>query len=216
MSERRASARASAPPDRPRVLLAEEETLLRDALQGLLARDFSVVAAVPDLESMRREIVRLGPHVVVAGLSLLSARDGDEMHAFRVAAAPAVVVVVADRPPIETDDGRSTTPSGWVLRSSTADDLRAAVRAAAASRWLAPLPAEAPVSRPGRATGLGVTPRAAEVVRLIARGKVMREVAADLGISVRTVAFHKYKTMRSLGLDSTAALVRYAVRNSML
>jgi DNA-binding NarL/FixJ family response regulator len=54
------------------------------------------------------------------------------------------------------------------------------------------------------------------VVRLIARGKVMKEVAADLGISVRTVAFHKYRTMRSLGLDSSAALVRYAVYNHML
>jgi DNA-binding NarL/FixJ family response regulator len=61
-----------------------------------------------------------------------------------------------------------------------------------------------------------VTPRAAEVVRLIARGKAMKQVAADLGISVRTVAFHKYKTMRSLGLDSSAALVHYAVRNDML
>jgi DNA-binding NarL/FixJ family response regulator len=44
----------------------------------------------------------------------------------------------------------------------------------------------------------------------------MKEVAADLGISTRTVAFHKYKTMRALGLDSSAALVRYAVRNHML
>jgi DNA-binding NarL/FixJ family response regulator len=61
-----------------------------------------------------------------------------------------------------------------------------------------------------------VTPRAAEVVRLIARGKAMKQVAADLGISVRTVAFHKYKTMRELSLDSTAALVRYAVRNHLV
>ena len=72
--------------------------------------------------------------------------------------------------------------------------------------------------RPENAAGAAsvVTPRAAEVVRLIARGKAMKQVAADLGISVRTVAFHKYKTMRSLGLDSSAALVHYAVRNDML
>ena len=111
----------------------------------------------------------------------------------------------------EGDDARAERlrldVSGWVLRSSTALDLREAVQAAAGTpgRQFA-----------GERTACAITPRASEVVRLLAHGKPMKEVAADLGISTRTVAFHKYKTMRALGLDSSAALVRYAVRNHML
>jgi DNA-binding NarL/FixJ family response regulator len=61
-----------------------------------------------------------------------------------------------------------------------------------------------------------VTPRGVEVVRLLAQGKRMKEAAADLGITTRTVAFHKYRTMKALGIDSSAELVRYAVRNRMV
>ena len=111
---------------------------------------------------------------------------------------------------------------GGPLRHSTAKErergYHEAVRAAGNRP---PLAVRSPAVRSDapRATIAGataVTPRAAEVVRLIARGKAMKQVAADLGISVRTVAFHKYRTMRNLGLDSSAALVRYAVHNEML
>jgi DNA-binding NarL/FixJ family response regulator len=206
----------SAPKTVPRVLLAEEETLVRDALRGLLEEEFRVVGAVPDFDSMRADTARLRPEVVVVGLGLLLTRAPAEVRALRAAAPHARFVVVAHQPASAVAEALSVPVSGWVLRSSTAEDLRGAVRAAGARRRLAFPPPAPAVPRGGGATGLAVTPRAADVVRLIARGKVMKEVAADLGISVRTVAFHKYKTMRDLGLDSTAALVRYAVHNHML
>jgi len=186
-----------------RVLLAEEETLVREGLRLLLEGDFRVVGTVADAGSLSRETRRLRPDVVVAGLRLLLAGpDG----ALSKNTGVAFVVLAS-----EGDDARAERlrldVSGWVLRSSTALDLREAVQAAAGTpgRQFA-----------GERTACAITPRASEVVRLLARGKPMKEVAADLGISTRTVAFHKYKTMRALGLDSSAALVRYAVRNHML
>jgi DNA-binding NarL/FixJ family response regulator len=199
---------------RRRVLLAEGETLLRDGLRKLLEDDFQVVGAVSDFESLRAGATRLRPDVVVADLSLLLARGVEAARALRAAAPDARLIVLAREPQSAVPQTSVLGASGWVLRSSTEGELRAAVRAAATRRRL-----------PSRPTGLGageetgttaVTPRAAEVVRLIARGKAMKQVAADLGISARTVAFHKYKTMRDLGLDSSAALVCYAVRNRML
>jgi DNA-binding NarL/FixJ family response regulator len=201
----------SSPRTRPSVLVAEEETLLRDALQTLLMRDFRVVGSVADFESMRRAAARLRPDVIVVGLSLLQERDLREVRAVPDA-APARLVVVAHEPASAVGEALAAAAAGWVLRSATVEELRAAVRVAGAGRRLVFRPPAPNGAREGEA----VTPRAADVVRLIARGKVMKEVAADLGISVRTVAFHKYKTMRHLGLDSTAALVRYAVRNDML
>jgi DNA-binding NarL/FixJ family response regulator len=188
---------------RPSVLVAEKETLLRDGLQYLLDRDFRVVGGVPDFESMLQAAARSRPDVIVVGLSVLLERGLDEVRSFSATAEAARYVVVAQQPASDVAEALPVAASQWVLRSSTAEDLRAAVRAAGAGREV-------------ESIGLAVTPRAADVVRLIARGKVMKQVAADLGISVRTVAFHKYKTMRNLGLDSTAALVRYAVRNHML
>jgi DNA-binding NarL/FixJ family response regulator len=186
-----------------RVLLAEDETLVREGLRLLLEGDFRVVGTVADAESLRAETRRLRPDVVVAGLRLLlGCPDG------ALSKTPGVAFVVLAS---EGDDARAERlrldVSGWVLRSSTALDLREAVQAAAGTpgRHFA-----------GERTARAITPRASEVVRLLACGKPMKEVAADLGISTRTVAFHKYKTMRALGLDSSAALVRYAVRNHML
>lgn len=200
---------------RPRILLAEEETLPRDAFRRLLEDEFRVVGAVPDVESLRRAATRLQPDVVVACLSLLLARGVDEARVAWAAAGNARLVVVAREPEAAVAEAPRLGACAWVLRSSTAEELRAAVRTAAARRRVS---TRTPTGRPENTAGAAsvVTPRAAEVVRLIARGKAMKQVAADLGISVRTVAFHKYKTMRSLGLDSSAALVHYAVRNDML
>jgi DNA-binding NarL/FixJ family response regulator len=57
-----------------------------------------------------------------------------------------------------------------------------------------------------------LTPRQREVLRLIAEGRRMKEIAATLQLSTRTVETHKYQMMHALGVDSTAALVRYAIQ----
>jgi DNA-binding CsgD family transcriptional regulator len=58
--------------------------------------------------------------------------------------------------------------------------------------------------------------RQREVLQLFAEGKVMKEIAEILHISVRTVLFHKYRIMELLGAKSNAELVRYAVRNHII
>jgi DNA-binding NarL/FixJ family response regulator len=57
-----------------------------------------------------------------------------------------------------------------------------------------------------------LTLRQREVLQLVAEGKTMKEVASVLGISTRTAESHKYEIMRQLGVQTTAALIRYAVR----
>ena len=56
-----------------------------------------------------------------------------------------------------------------------------------------------------------LTPRQRDVLRLIVKGQRMKEIAANLGLSTRTVETHKYEMMQTLGLHSTAELVRYAL-----
>ena len=65
------------------------------------------------------------------------------------------------------------------------------------------------------ANELGLTPRQREVLRLIADGRTMKEVAALLGLSPRTVETHKYQVMEALGVGTTAELVRYALEHGL-
>ena len=63
----------------------------------------------------------------------------------------------------------------------------------------------------GGQKGNPLTPRQREVVRLLAEGKTLREAAEALTITPRTVAFHKYRVMRGLGLKTNADFIRFAV-----
>ena len=60
-----------------------------------------------------------------------------------------------------------------------------------------------------------LTPRQLDVLRLIVKGQRMKEIAANLGLSTRTVETHKYEMMEILGLHSTAELVRYALERRL-
>jgi DNA-binding NarL/FixJ family response regulator len=74
-------------------------------------------------------------------------------------------------------------------------------------------------SSPGKkqnGQGHPVTKREREVVRLLASGSSNKDVANAMGISIRTVETHRATLMRKLGLDSLAALVRYAIRNNII
>jgi DNA-binding NarL/FixJ family response regulator len=61
-----------------------------------------------------------------------------------------------------------------------------------------------------------LTPREREVLQLLAEGKLMKEVAGVLGITARTVAFHKYRMMETLGIRSSAELIQFAVKNQVV
>ena len=61
-----------------------------------------------------------------------------------------------------------------------------------------------------------LTPRQREVVRLLAEGKTMREAANALSISMRTVAFHKYRVMREFGFTTNTDLIRFAMKRHII
>lgn len=76
-------------------------------------------------------------------------------------------------------------------------------------------PKEAPRVR-ARIPVSGPSTRQREVVQLLAEGRPMKEVAYILGVTTRTVAFHKYQVMGERGLKSTASLVQFAIKNRIL
>jgi DNA-binding NarL/FixJ family response regulator len=72
------------------------------------------------------------------------------------------------------------------------------------------------LSRARRRDGEKLTARQTEVLQLLAEGRVMKEVAETLGVSPRTVAFHKYTMMEHLAVKTTAELIQYAVKRGLV
>jgi DNA-binding NarL/FixJ family response regulator len=110
---------------------------------------------------------------------------------------------------------------GYVLKSSAASELFLAIQKAMRGEpYLTPLiskgmPLGVFLTRTTHLPTGGLTPRQREVVQLLAEGRTMKEIASLLGVTPRTVAFHKYSIMKQLGVKSSAELVQYAVQHGL-
>jgi DNA-binding NarL/FixJ family response regulator len=105
--------------------------------------------------------------------------------------------------------------SGFLLKESAGEELSAAIRQALQGHvYLTPVLTRDVMERMAGSSGVPkpkLTPRQLDVLRLIVKGQRMKEIAANLRLSSRTVETHKYEMMQTLGLHSTAELVRYAL-----
>jgi DNA-binding NarL/FixJ family response regulator len=110
--------------------------------------------------------------------------------------------------------------SGYVLKHAAGEELLRALHEVVEGRVdLTPRLTESvltTLTAPATPPAVPLTPRQCEVLRLLAEGCRMKEIAAALQLSTRTVEGHKYEMMRALGVDSTAALVRYAIERGLV
>jgi DNA-binding NarL/FixJ family response regulator len=110
--------------------------------------------------------------------------------------------------------------SGYVLKRSACDELvRATRRVAAGEAYLDPAIASQLLrsgqrrpSSSGMAATVGLSERETEVVRLLAQGLTMKEIAQQLSVSPRTLETYRARAMEKLNLKTRADLVRYAIR----
>ena len=115
---------------------------------------------------------------------------------------------------------------GYVLKSDLAAHLVKAVNVVSKGKFhLTPKVSEivldgflstASVSQQPENSRSRPTPRETEVIRLLAEGKVNKEIAAELGIATRTVETHRAKIMLKLGMQSLPQLVHYAIRHNLI
>ena len=206
---------------RSRVLLIGEQTLVLEALRHCLEGKLDVDGHVSGMARID-DALHFRPDAAV--IHLPASRNGglDQLRRFReTAPGVAVVVLATDEDPRLAARAFRLGVHGWVLKSSTVPDLAAAVRGALAGRrHLSPRVAGGRIDALPEPAGLEsplrrIRPRERQVLRLLGEGLVMREIGAELGITTRTVAFHKYRMMETLGVRSTAALLRLAVREQM-
>ena len=205
-------------PRRLRVLLADDHRVVREGVRRLLEAggDIAVVAEAADGEEAVALAIELRPDVVVADVAM-PRMNGIEATARILAADPSAKVVVLS---LHTDPNvvrgcLSAGAAGYVPKAGSAGELLRAIRDVAAGRvYLSPLVADAALAGVIGAR-VALSDRERETLRLIADGLSMKECAAKLCVSVKTVETHRRKLMAKTGVNSVAGLTRYAVREGL-
>jgi DNA-binding NarL/FixJ family response regulator len=210
-------------PQRARIILADDHTLVAEACKRLLEPEFEVVGIVKDGRALLRAYAELQPDLVVADISMPLLNGIDAAEQIRESSPKARIVFLT----MNTDRELAARAlragaRGYVLKVSAASELVKAVRAAfSGSQYISPVLTKADVPHfLGRhqpdPKEKSLTSRQREVLQLLAEGLSMKEVAAVLNVATRTVAFHKYRIMDMLELKTNADLVQYAIRVGLI
>jgi DNA-binding NarL/FixJ family response regulator len=204
---------------RPRLLLADDHQMLLEAFTRLLSPAYDIVGAACDGRALLEAAIRLKPDVIVVDVSmpLLTGIEACRQLQPRLPETRWVFLTVNADPDLAAEAFRLGA-SAYLLKSSAASELFTAIQnAVSGSLYLTPLlskgmPLGVFLRQNSDPAGDKLTTRQREVLQLLAEGRVMKEVADILGVTPRTVAFHKYRIMEELGVRTSAELVQHAVK----
>jgi DNA-binding NarL/FixJ family response regulator len=202
------------------VLIADDHAIVKEGLVGLLKEhDFDVVGAVGDGQALLDAAKRLRPDVIVTDMSMPGLSGLDVLGRLKAEKLTSKVIVLT----MHNDADLATQAirggaSGFLLKHSAGEELLNAIEQVLQGRvYLTPVMTTdvmarmaVPPSEPQ------LTTRQLDVLRLILKGQRMKEIAAALDLSPRTVETHKYEMMETLGVQSTPELVKYAIEHRLI
>ncbi len=205
-----------------KVLIADDHAMFADGVRRLLEKDYEVVGSVSDGRLLLEETKRLRPDVVIADISMPSLNGIDAARQLRAADKRLKIVLLTMHEDVTlASRAFEAGVSGYLLKHSASEELLTALKEVLTGRtYITPRIAgdllQVMQTRDGKAKEVTLTGREREVLQLLAEGKSMKEIAAVLDLSTRTVEFHKYNLMDKTGLRTTGELTRYAVRHGLI
>ena len=211
---------------KPRIVLADDHRMVAEGLRVLLEQDYNLVGIVEDGRSLIEAADRLMPDVVVADVSMPLLNGIEAVRQLKKKNRDIAVVFLTMHMDVAyAASAFEAGASGYVLKHSAPSELLTAIGCALKERtYITPMLAGELLNyQRNRAAGeekaedalSRLTSRQREVLQLIGEGRSVKETAALLGISNRTVEFHKYSMMEVLGLKSSAELMRFAVEHGI-
>jgi DNA-binding NarL/FixJ family response regulator len=206
---------------RPRFLIADDHAIFAEALRTLLEPKYSVVGIVTDGRAMIAESARLKPDVVVAdvGMPLLNGLDAARRIKELTPGIKFVFLTMQDDPNLAAA-ALELGSIAFVLKHSGKQELMQAIdQVLHGKSYLTPrLRSEDWVAEKTRARQFSkeLTPRQREVVQLFGEGRSIKEIAWRLGLSEKTIEFHKHHIMESFNLKNNAELVLFALKCGLI
>jgi DNA-binding NarL/FixJ family response regulator len=205
---------------RIRVLLADDHRIVAEGLKQLLEPEFDLVGWVENGRELLAAARELRPDVIVTDITMPELNGVEALEELRKDNPDVRVVFLTMHQHVAyARQAMDAGALGYVLKHSAADELIMAVRAAAdgksfvtsaiAGELLQSMRSGGPEEDPIRK----LTLRQREILRLLVDGHSAKVIAARLDISPRTVEFHKYSMMETLGIASNAELIRFAIEN---
>jgi DNA-binding NarL/FixJ family response regulator len=205
----------------PRILIADDHAIFAESLRVYLEKTLTVIGVVADGRAMLQEAIRLKPDVVVADVSMPLLNGLDAARRIREQ-TPRVTFVFLTM----LDDANLAAAAlelgrvGFVLKNSGGLDLLKAIEEVVHGRsYLTPkLRADDWVAAKARARQFSkaLTNRQCDFVQLFGEGRSLKEIAAVLNLSERTVEFHKRHIMEAFNLKSNSDLVLFALKRGLI
>jgi DNA-binding NarL/FixJ family response regulator len=205
---------------KPRLLLADDHTILVEGLKALLAPEFEVVATAGDGRAVLEAAEKYRPDLILLDISMPAIEAARRLKRSNPGAKVIILTMHGDLSFVKAAFDAGV--SGYVLKHSAATELVTALHGVASGRRYISsliqkrLGAETPsFLRQPKKLSADLTSRQREVLQLVAEGRVRKEIAQILGVSVKTVEFHKQKITEKLGIHTDAGLTAYAIRHGI-
>jgi DNA-binding NarL/FixJ family response regulator len=208
---------------KPRVLLADDHSLVLEGFRRILEDECEIVGTVEDGRALLESAARLKPHVVLLDISMPLLNGIDATRQLKKTLPDVkVIFVTMHADPAYLNEAFKAGASGYLLKRSAGSELAQAIHSVLEGNYfVTPLLTKGLVTSaigdaPIPATRQSVlTPRQREVLQLVAEGKAVKEIAQLLNISPKTVEFHKAQIMEQLDLRTTAELTKYAMAHGL-
>lgn len=204
---------------RIRLLIADDHVMFAQGLESLLRDEFELLGTAGNGEELVEATLRLNPDVILVDISMPVLNGFDAVRRIRTSGSETRIIFLTmhDDATLLSEAFRCGA-SGYILKQAAGEELANAIREVAhGNNYVSPLitdlPNELVTLHPQKTT---ITPRQREVLELISRGLTMKEIASQLNISTRTAETHKYEMMETLGVETTAELIRYSLRLGLI
>jgi DNA-binding NarL/FixJ family response regulator len=206
---------------RPRIVLADEHTLVIEALRKLLEPEFDVVHLATDGRAAVTTVSASKPDVLLLEIALPLLNGIDVAAQVQKTSPNTKIVFVTAYPDREhVTEALRVGASGYLLKRSASVELFTAIREVVNGRsYLSPLVTNELISTLRDAfatTPEQLTLRQREILQLIAEGYSLKAISRMLNVSQKTVEYHKYGMTQKLGLRTNAELVQYAVAQGII
>lgn len=206
-----------------RILIADDHQMFRQGLRLLLESqpDVEVVAEAGDGRTALQMAAEHAPEVVVMDVSMPDLNGIDATRQILANAPPGkmphIIALSAHADQHFAEQMLAAGACGYVLKHAAFPEMMEALSTVLAGKiYLSPTVASAARGAAGETSTSGkLSPREREILQLLAEGKAMKEIAAVLGVSIKTVETHRRTMMSKLGLYSVAELTKYAIREGV-
>ena len=204
----------------PRIIVADDHRIFAEGLKRLLKPEYEIVAIVHDGHDLVTAARELKPDVILADISMPGLNGIEAARKIMDTGVDAKIILLT----MHQDVTYATTAldegvDGYILKHAEPRELLAAIREVLKGHlYVAPSMAGEVFSNRSRSganrkSQFKLTSRQQEILRQLAAGKIAKEISANLGLSPKTVEYHKYRMMQQLDIRTGAELIRYAIQH---